>query len=126
MSDELGCYAHPRATLDARNTAHLLKEIKHISEQEQVSCFVVGLPLNQYGREGQAATRIRTFAQTLADATGCNVVLWDERFSTVEASRRLREVGMNRKAMQNHVDAAAAVAILQSYLDAQKTTVDDE
>jgi putative Holliday junction resolvase len=78
---------------------------------------LVGLPLNREGEEGREAKRVRKFAQMLADATGREVELVDERFSTVEATRRLREGGVSARRGRQRVDAASAAVLLQAWLD---------
>jgi putative holliday junction resolvase len=82
---------------------------------------VVGLPVNLAGREGPAAVDVREYAQALAGAIApVPVRLSDERMSTVVASRRLTERGVRGRRQRAVVDQAAAVEILQSWLDAQR------
>src|SRR5438309_1595693 len=83
MDDELGKLAHPRPNLAARDRKALLASLAALAKTESAARFVVGLPLEMSGREGRAAERVRTFAQELADATGLDVELVDERLSTV-------------------------------------------
>lgn len=82
---------------------------------------VVGLPVNLAGRHGPAAVHVKAYAARLADViTPVPVTLTDERMSTVVASRRLAERGVRGKRQRAVVDQAAAVEILQSWLDAQR------
>jgi putative Holliday junction resolvase len=91
-----------------------------VTEHEAVQ-VVVGLPVRLNGSEGTAAIDIRAYAQRLARALGhVPVVLADERMSTVVATRRLAERGVRGKRQRAVVDQAAAVEILQSWLDAQR------
>ncbi|GGL13507.1 Holliday junction resolvase RuvX [Mangrovihabitans endophyticus] len=91
-----------------------------VAEHEAVQ-IVVGLPVRLNGREGDAAIDIRAYAERLARASGpVPVVLADERMSTVVATRRLAERGVRGKRRRAVVDQAAAVEILQSWLDAQR------
>ena len=87
IDDELGSLAHPRGTLPAHPEPKLLAELAKLVKDSSVSRFVVGLPLDMKGGEGDAARKSRAFAQRLADATGLDVELWDERLTTAEARR---------------------------------------
>jgi putative Holliday junction resolvase len=117
LSDELGLLAHPRPALAGGNQKRLLAELARLARDEKIERFLVGLPLNRRGGEGREALRARKFAQALADATGRQVELVDERMSTVEATRRLREVGISAKKGRSLVDGVAAAVLLQAWLD---------
>src|SRR3954471_4233827 len=79
VSDELGMLAHPRPPLPGQNRKVLLAELVKLARDEAIDRFLVGLPLDRGGHEGQSAVRARRFAQVLADATGREVELVDER-----------------------------------------------
>ncbi|SDZ32667.1 putative holliday junction resolvase [Micromonospora pattaloongensis] len=82
---------------------------------------IVGLPVNLAGTHGPAAQHVSAYAQVLAPAIApVPVSLTDERMSTVVATRRLSERGVRGKRQRAVVDQAAAVEILQSWLDAQR------
>jgi putative Holliday junction resolvase len=72
------------------------------------------------GTEGEAARRTRGTAQAIADATGCDVELFDERLTTVEAQRAITASGLKREKARARIDEAAAVAILQAWLDTNR------
>src|SRR4051812_38703652 len=93
IDDELGRIAHPRPNFPAKDRKLLVETIVDFAKKEGGARFVLGLPLEMSGREGRAAERVRQFAQQLADASGLDVMLWDERLTTVEASRQLRAGG---------------------------------
>jgi putative Holliday junction resolvase len=120
IADELGLLAHPRGALDARNRAALLAALRRLADEEGVTRFVVGLPLDMKGGEGEAARSAREFAARVADATGRSVVLWDERLTTVQAQRELAASELRGKKARDRIDEAAACAILQSWMDAQR------
>ena len=120
IDDELGKLAHARPNFAAKDRKLLLESLVAFAAEEHAARFVVGLPLEMSGREGRAAERVRDFAQQLADASGLDVVLWDERLTTVEASRALRASGHDARAQKSRIDGAAAVAILQSWLDGRR------
>jgi putative Holliday junction resolvase len=117
LSDELGMLAHPRGTLDARPEPELLGKLADLARDEGIVRFVVGLPLDMKGGEGEAARKVRALAQKIADRTGREVELWDERLTTVEATRRMAEGDVRGKKARRHVDEAAAAVILQAWLD---------
>jgi len=117
VSDELGVCAHPRPALDGGNRRAVLEALTGLAREEGVKRFLVGMPLELDGREGPAARKALAFAQALADAAGVEVEMVDERLSTVEASRRLREGGVSARRAKPRVDGAAAAVLLQSWLD---------
>jgi putative Holliday junction resolvase len=119
VDDELGLMAHPRGTLDPRDP-DLDSALRALAREEEVGRFVVGLPLDLRGGEGQAARDARALAQRVANATGCSVELWDERLSTVQAARGLAAANVRGKKARAHIDEAAACAILQSWMDANR------
>lgn len=119
ICDELGFMAHPRPTLDARDRRRLLAELRALALSEEIDRFVVGLPLDMKGGEGDAARKARELAEAIAEATGVEVELWDERLTTAQAKRALDASGVRGKKAKATIDAAAAVAILQSWMDAQ-------
>jgi putative Holliday junction resolvase len=124
VDDELGQLAHPRPNLPAKDRKALVLALTDLAREVDARRFVVGLPLEMTGREGAAAERVRTFAQHLADASGLDVVLWDERLSTVEASGALRRAGHDAREQKGLIDGAAAVTILQSWIDARRARRD--
>lgn len=119
IDDELGLLAHPRGALDGRDLGTLLGALRDLAQAEGVTRFVVGLPLDMRGGEGTAARHARAVAQRIADATGRDVELWDERLTTVQAQRALRASELRGRKARARVDEAAACAILQSWLDAR-------
>ena len=127
ISDPDGILASPLATVSrdmgaAADSvpADIAELVRLVAEHEAVQ-VVVGLPVRLDGSEGVAAIDIRAYADRLARAVGhVPVVLADERMSTVVASRRLAERGIRGKRQRAVVDQAAAVEILQSWLDAQR------
>ena len=98
-----------------------IAELVRLVGEHEVVQIVVGLPVRLNGAEGAAAIDIRAYAGRLASAVGeVPIALADERMSTVVATRRLAERGVRGKRQRAVVDQAAAVEILQSWLDAQR------
>jgi putative Holliday junction resolvase len=132
LCDPDGILATPLVTVSRDNTfsqegaaadsvpADIAELVRLVTEHEAVQ-VVVGLPIRLNGAEGPAAIDIRAYADRLARAVApVPIVLTDERMSTVVATRRLAERGVRGKRQRAVVDQAAAVEILQSWLDAQR------
>lgn len=119
LSDELGMMAHPRGVLAARPRPKLLEALKELVAAENIGRIVVGFPLDMRGTEGEAARRAREIAQQIADATECDVELFDERLTTVQAQRALTASEVFGQKAKDRIDEASAVEILQAWLDAR-------
>ena len=126
LSDPHGILATPLVTLardlvtESDVPTDIAELVRLVGEHEAVQ-VVVGLPIRLNGAEGPAAIDIRSYADRLSRAVGAvPVVLTDERMSTVVATRRLAERGVRGKRQRAVVDQAAAVEILQSWLDGQR------
>ena len=94
-----------------------VKAIAALVKEHGVTEIVVGHPLSLSGEAGEAADHAERFADALRGFLGIGVVLHDERLSTVEADRGLSGAGVDRRRRRDVIDQAAAVVILQSYLD---------
>lgn len=116
VSDPTGCLATPVEVYTRREVGVDVTHIARLCDELETSRIVVGLPKNMNGTEGPQAEKSREFADALADA-GLWVTLWDERLSTVEATRRRQERRSRRKIRKSRVDAEAAAVILETYLD---------
>lgn len=120
IADDLGMLAHPRPALNAENRKALLERIAELCREEEIERFIVGLPLDAAGDEGPAARKAIAFAEQVTEATGKPVELWDERFTSVEANRRLRAGGHDGRSSRSRVDSAAACIMLQAWLDGRR------
>ena len=119
ISDELGMLAHPLETIHCRETNPLDRIVVVVAEK-QVAKMVLGLPLSLNETEGTAAEKVRGFHERLvARLPGIPIELVDERYSTRDAQQKLRAVGKTTKNTRHLIDQAAAVEILQAYLDAE-------
>ena len=94
-----------------------LKAIADLVREHDVALVVVGHPLLLSGEAGARARHAEAFAEALRSVLGVEVVLHDERLSTVEAERALREAGASGRRRREAVDRSAATVILQSFLD---------
>ena len=121
ISDPLRLTAQPVTTIKASTTDALITAIEEIVVRRGVCRVVVGLPLNMDGSEGTACEAVREFAGLLGGRLGLEVVLQDERLSTVRAERVMLEADVSRARRARARDVIAAQLILQSYLDAQRS-----
>lgn len=115
LSDELGCMAHPLRTLKA--SPESAAEIAAAAEESGSQTIVIGLPRNMNGTYGPAAEKSRVLAEAVRERTSAKVILWDERLTTAAATKRLQEAGRNTREQRGVIDQAAAVQILQDWLD---------
>jgi putative Holliday junction resolvase len=92
--------------------------IAALVEEAGAEVVVVGLPLSLDGSKGPAALGVEAEVAELRDHLGVRVELWDERLSTVEATRRLRSAGVSGRRRRHVIDQVAATVILQAWLDA--------
>jgi putative Holliday junction resolvase len=122
VSDELGLMAHPRGVISGKNQPELIRALCKLVEDEKIERFIIGLPLDMKGGEGDSARRAREIAQRIANATGVEVELWDERLSTVEARRNLAASEVHGAKAKAHIDEASAVVLLQAYLERQSSS----
>ncbi len=119
LSDPTQTLARSLLVLECKDDREVVRRVAALVREEGVARVVVGYPLSLRGGVGPQAERIERFAQVLAQALEVPVELWDERYSTVDAERILRERGLNGRQRRQRVDATAAAVILQGYLDAQ-------
>jgi len=117
VSDPLGITAQGLETLRRRNQRSDLEQLRHILAEYSVAELVVGNPLRFSGQPGAQAEKVATFAELLRRRFGLPVHLWDERLTTAEAQRLLRQTDMSIRRRGQVVDRLAATLILQSFLD---------
>lgn len=94
-----------------------LARIEELIVENEVEKIVLGCPKNMDGSEGERVERTKEFQEMIERRTGLEVVLWDERLTTVAADRYMMEAGIRRESRKQYVDEIAAVFILQGYLD---------
>ncbi len=120
VSDPLCRIAQPVETIRREKENHLRKTLARIGEiigEYQVDRIVLGYPLNMNHSAGDRARKTEAFKEDLERRTALEVILWDERLTTVEADRTLIESKVRREDRSLYVDQLAAVFILQGYLD---------
>ena len=117
ISDELGITAQGLETRQRTNLREDLSQLAALISERNVGLILMGNPIHMSGREGRQAEYTRDFAERLKEKTGLPVVYWDERLTSVEAGRVLRDSGISIEKRARAVDRLSAVILLASYLD---------
>jgi putative Holliday junction resolvase len=119
ISDLLGITAQGLDTLHRQNKRTDFAQLERVIREHDVTEIVMGLPLRMNGVEGPQAERMQAFAEEVRRRFKLPVHLWDERLTSAQANRLLRETEMSIKRRGAVVDQMAAVLILQSWMDAK-------
>lgn len=119
VSDPLGITAQGLPTLQRQNKRLDFQVLGEVIHEYEISEIVVGFPLRMSGEEGVQAEKMQRFAEDLRQRFGLPVHLWDERLTSAEANRLLRETEMSIRRRGQVVDQMAAVLILQSWMEAR-------
>lgn len=122
VSDPLGITAQGLDTLERRNKRHDFQYLKDVIRKYEVKEIVVGLPLRMSGEEGIQADKMQGFADELRKRFKLPVHLWDERLTSAEANRLLRETELSIEKRGRAVDRMAAVLILQGWMGNREST----
>lgn len=120
VSDEMMITAQPLCTIERKSAGKLrqtLAKIESIIEEYKAERIVIGYPKNMNNTVGERALDTEGFKESLERRTGLEVILWDERLSSVEAERILIDTGVRREHRKHYIDKMAAAVILQNYLD---------
>lgn len=111
-------FAVPVCTLTKeRKDSDRMRRLIRLAREHEATCFVVGLPLEMDGNMGTAAQAATEFARRLGERSGLPVHMFDERLSSVEAAEALQASGVRPRDRKAVLDQAAAVIILQGWLD---------
>ena len=120
VSDPLGLTAQGVEIIRRKSENKMrqpLARIEELAKEYQVEKIVLGFPKNMNNTLGDRAEKSLELKETLERRTGLEIVMWDERLTTVSANRVLMETGVRRENRKEHVDEIAAIFILQGYLD---------
>ena len=118
ISDALGLTAQPRPFIKQSN--QVVSTIQQLIKENDIKEIIVGMPYNQEGKKNNKCLEIETFIDNLKGNVSIPVISYDERYSTVAASRQLQDLGYNQKKQRGKIDSMAAAFILQGYLDKKK------
>lgn len=121
ISDLLGITAQGLDTIHRQNKRVDFAQLERVIHEHDVAEIVMGLPLRMSGAEGIQAEKMQAFAEEIRRRFKLPVHLWDERLTSSQANRLLRETEMSIKRRGAVVDQMAAVLILQSWMDARGT-----
>lgn len=117
VSDIQGMIAGDAWTVKEWNMEKICEIIAEEAKNRQVGRIVLGYPKNMDGTRGPRAGKSESFKQMLEEKTGIEIILWDERRTTVDAHRILSDNNRHGKRRKNTVDAVAATLILEGYLN---------
>ena len=117
VSDELKMMATPLEFIPAEPFAGFLARLKELLREKEVELILIGMPRNMDGSYGLAALKVQEFVAVLNESVVVPIKTVDERLSSVQAQRFLREAGKKSKQQRGRVDQTAAAILLQSYLD---------
>ena len=118
ITDLLGITAQGLETIQRQNKRKDMETLGRLLRDYEVREVVVGLPLRLSGAEGTQSEKMRRFASELESHFGVTVHLWDERWTSTEANRLLRETELSIQKRGRAVDRMAAILILQSWMEA--------
>ena len=119
VSDPLRITAQGLPTVERRNRREDMNYLKSLARKNEVGLIVIGDPINMDGSVGPQSQAAREFAAKLERHLDQAVLLWDERLTTVQANRVLREGGLRHEERSRSVDQVAAVLLLQNFLDSE-------
>ena len=118
LTDELRLTVRGLPTLVRKNRRTDLEMLADLIREQEASLVVVGNPLHMSGKKSEQSERIERFAARLRSRTNVVITLWDERLTSVEAEQLVDQHGLSRPEHRRAVDQAAAMLILESYLNA--------
>ena len=121
ISDYTETLAGYSDTIHSRRQEEVLSGIQRLIAEHGVQLLVLGYPRNMDGTEGPRAEKCAAFGALLRQVTGLEVILWDERRTTIDAHNILFNSGKNAKQRKKVVDAVAASLILEGYLTFKKS-----
>ena len=127
VSDPEGSFAFPAGAIERSGMRKDLAALADVIQERGIRRIVLGLPLHMDGRAGEMAEAVRAFARELEKKTGLPVELFDERWTTLEAQRALRDAGRpSAKQRRGEVDAVAASILLRTWLERERARTGGE
>jgi len=126
LSDPLGIIAQPFLTFDTQKNGDIFKKIEELIEEKGIEEIVLGMPRNMDGTIGEKGKVVQEFSQMLSTRVEIPIIFRDERLSSVESLRVLRDAGAKLHKYKKSVDKLSAALILQGYLDSLKRKEDEK
>lgn len=125
ISDETETLASPLETVYEHHFERCAERIAQIAAEKKAGMIIVGDPVNTNGTRGPRSEKCCEFARMLRELVGVEVIMWDERSSTVTAISYMNEINKRGKKRRQVIDQAAAAVILDNYLEYRKRHKDD-
>jgi putative Holliday junction resolvase len=116
ISDPMPLIATPLKTLAVVDQAQAIADLNQIIKENNIEVVVIGLPLGMKGQETKQTLHVKKFSKALA-ATGVEIIMEDERLSSLSAKKILQEKNISIRDNKGLIDQTAATVILQQYLD---------
>ena len=117
MTDPQCVISQPLLTLEVKSLIKVIERLKFIIEENKVGLVLVGNPLSHHGTPTKMSEKVKEFVGKLSAATGIEIKLWDERFTSRHALNVARDIGLKRKDAK--IDQIAASIMLDEYLKSQ-------
>ena len=121
LSDPEGIIASPQGVLKRGKLEDDLTSLADMVKKQQVAQIVIGLPVHMNGSQGKGVSAVKRFAEVLQSRVTVPIDFFDERLTSVEASRALRESGYKGKKNADKVDSVAAAILLRAYLASRES-----
>lgn len=126
VTDELGMTALGLETLHRTRIRDDIEKLRETATRYEIGTLLIGQPLHMSGDESRQGAYTKEFAERLAGAIGLPVVYWDERLTSAEAERLLRQAGATLEQRKRAVDQMAAVLLLESYMGYRRSIEEAE
>ena len=120
ISDELGLIAQGLSTFQKKKDEDFIVYLNKIINENKIEKIIIGFPKMMNGTLGEKAEQVKGFAEDIKERFKIPTTLWDERLSSVQSEKILREMGKKYSRQKEKIDQLSAVLILQSYLDYQR------
>ncbi len=120
VSDDLELTAQPVGTWNNLKWKQVVDNICTLIQDKGIVRVVVGLPLNLHGQKGPSALEVERFVNKLKQHVSIPIILWDERFTSVQSKRTLHTLHQKPSQKKEKIDLIASILLLQNYLDYQK------
>ena len=117
LCDKNEILSYPLCTLEEKNKKNLINKILELIKEYSVEIIILGYPKNMNGSIGGKAKEILNFRNSLLKKIDIDVILWDERLTTVNAQKNFATMNIKSKKYKKNIDSASACLILQNYLD---------
>ncbi|MBM4406673.1 MAG: Holliday junction resolvase RuvX [Chloroflexi bacterium] len=117
-SDPTGSLATPITVIRRARAKEDIRQVIDLAKRYEAERIVIGLPISMSGAPSEQTRLVEAFVRELRVATPLPIETFDERLTTVEAERRMREAGLSARKRRANIDAMAAMVLLQGYLDA--------